>query len=83
VNWARQAEQKGTATPWPRPPAVSDQATVLVLYGDVPLIRPQTLQELLQAAVPLPRPLTAELEQPAGYGRIIRHSRPVARIVKA
>jgi bifunctional UDP-N-acetylglucosamine pyrophosphorylase/glucosamine-1-phosphate N-acetyltransferase len=74
VTWARQAEQKGTGHAVAQAiPAVSDQATVLVLYGDVPLIRSQTLQELLEAAgsgsLAL---LTAELEQPAGYGRIIR-----------
>ena len=86
VNWARQAEQKGTGHAVAQAtPAVSDQATVLVLYGDVPLIRSQTLQELLQAAgsgrLAL---LTAELEQPAGYGRIIRDKAgQVARIVES
>ena len=86
VNWARQAEQKGTGHAVAQAtPAVSDQATVLVLYGDVPLIRSQTLQELLKAAgsgsLAL---LTAELEQPAGYGRIIRDKAgQVARIVES
>ncbi|MEK9133429.1 MAG: NTP transferase domain-containing protein, partial [Pseudomonadota bacterium] len=86
VNWARQAEQRGTGHAVAQAmPAVSDQATVLVLYGDVPLIRSQTLQELLQAAgsgsLAL---LTAELEQPAGYGRIIRDKAgQVARIVES
>jgi bifunctional UDP-N-acetylglucosamine pyrophosphorylase/glucosamine-1-phosphate N-acetyltransferase len=86
VNWARQAEQKGTGHAVAQAtPAVSDQATVLVLYGDVPLIRSQTLQELLQAAgtggLAL---LTAELDQPAGYGRIIRDKAGrVARIVES
>jgi bifunctional UDP-N-acetylglucosamine pyrophosphorylase/glucosamine-1-phosphate N-acetyltransferase len=86
VNWVRQAEQKGTGHAVAQAtPAVSDQATVLVLYGDVPLIRPQTLQELLQAAgsdcLAL---LTAELELPAGYGRIIRDTAGrVARIVES
>jgi len=86
VNWARQADQKGTGHAVAQAtPAVSDQATVLVLYGDVPLIRSQTLQELLQAAgsgrLAL---LTAELEQPAGYGRIIRDAAgQVVRIVES
>jgi bifunctional UDP-N-acetylglucosamine pyrophosphorylase/glucosamine-1-phosphate N-acetyltransferase len=86
VNWARQTEQKGTGHAVAQAmPAVSDQATVLVLYGDVPLIRSQTLQELLHAAgsgsLAL---LTAELEQPAGYGRIIRDKAgQVARIVES
>ena len=86
VNWARQAEQQGTGHAVAQAtPAVSDQATVLVLYGDVPLIRSQTLQELLKAAgsgsLAL---LTAQLEQPAGYGRIIRDTAgQVARIVES
>ncbi|MBI3574556.1 MAG: bifunctional UDP-N-acetylglucosamine diphosphorylase/glucosamine-1-phosphate N-acetyltransferase GlmU [Gammaproteobacteria bacterium] len=86
VIWARQAEQKGTGHAVAQAtPAVSDRATVLVLYGDVPLIRSQTLQELLKAAgsgsLAL---LTAELEQPAGYGRIIRDpAGQVARIVES
>jgi len=86
VNWARQAEQKGTGHAVAQAtPAVSDQATVLVLYGDVPLIRSQTLQELLKAAgsgrLAL---LTAELERPAGYGRVIRDKAgQVARIVES
>ena len=82
VIWARQAEQKGTGHAVAQAmPAVSDQSTVLVLYGDVPLIRPQTLQELLRAAgsgsLAL---LTAPLEQPAGYGRIIRD--PAGRVTR-
>ena len=86
VNWVRQAEQKGTGHAVAQAaPAVSDRATVLVLYGDVPLIRSQTLLGLLQAAgsggLAL---LTAELEQPAGYGRIIRDpAGRVARIVES
>ena len=51
----------------------SAPATVLVLYGDVPLLRSTTLQPLVQAAaagdVAL---LTQYLEQPQGYGRIVR-----------
>ena len=86
VNWVRQAEQRGTGHAVAQAmPAVKDQATVLVLYGDVPLIRPETLQSLLAAAgsdsLAL---LTAELEQPGGYGRIMRDpAGKVARIVES
>lgn len=86
VNWVRQAEQHGTGHAVAQAmPAVKDQATVLVLYGDVPLIRPETLQTLLAAAgsdsLAL---LTAELEQPGGYGRIMRDpAGKVARIVES
>src|SRR5699024_7326042 len=53
--------------------AIPDDAQVLVLYGDVPLIRPNTLQRLVDAsdgrALAL---LTLELQDPSGYGRILR-----------
>ena len=86
VQWARQEEQKGTGHAVAQAmPTVADQAVVLVLYGDVPLIRPETLQDLLLAAgsdrLAL---LTAELDSPAGYGRIIRDpDGQVSRIVES
>ena len=73
-NWVLQAERKGTAHAMMLAlPNVDDQACVLVLYGDVPLIQAQTLRELTSAtdgkglAI-----LTAKLTDPSGYGRIIR-----------
>ncbi|GAB4508206.1 MAG: bifunctional UDP-N-acetylglucosamine diphosphorylase/glucosamine-1-phosphate N-acetyltransferase GlmU [Sulfuricaulis sp.] len=85
INWAHQAEQKGTGHAVAQAMSqVADQATVLVLYGDVPLIRPQTLQELLAAAGSGLALLTAELADPAGYGRILRDpAGQVARIVES
>jgi bifunctional UDP-N-acetylglucosamine pyrophosphorylase/glucosamine-1-phosphate N-acetyltransferase len=81
VQWAHQAEQKGTGHAVAQAmPRVSDQATVLVLYGDVPLIRPQTLQELLSAAGDGLALLTAELDDPGAYGRILRD--PAGRVVR-
>lgn len=81
-NWVLQAEQKGTAHAMMQAlPRVDDQACVLVLYGDVPLIQAQTLRELTSAtdgkglAI-----LTAELADPSGYGRIIRDDR--GRVMK-
>jgi len=59
--------------------------TLLLLCGDVPLLRAETLLEMLethhreQAAVTV---LTAELERPTGYGRIIRDDATVLRIVE-
>lgn len=54
-------------------PAIAAEATVLVLYGDVPLIAPATLEALTHVAakgqVGL---LTVELADPTGYGRILR-----------
>jgi len=55
--------------------ATGDAATILVLCGDAPLIKPATLKRLLQehrlnhAAVTV---LTAEMDNPTGYGRVIR-----------
>src|SRR3972149_6632117 len=85
IKWAHHAEQKGTGHAVAQAmPKVADQATVLVLYGDVPLIRPQTLRELLSAAGNGLALLTAELADPAGYGRILRDSDgQVTRIVES
>ena len=75
VTWAHQAEQKGTGHALAQAMSkVADQATVLVLYGDVPLIRTQTLQELLAAAGNGLVLLTAELDDPGAYGRLLRDS---------
>ncbi len=49
---------------------------VLILSGDVPLLAPSTLQELItiqQKEKPLATLLTAEMEDPTGYGRIVRN----------
>lgn len=75
VSWAMQTEQKGTGHAVAQAmPDVDPSATVLVLYGDVPLIRTETLHKLLAEthdgqALAL---LTVELTDPTGYGRIVR-----------
>ena len=49
---------------------------VLILYGDVPLIEVETLERLLQKVGPEQLALlTVELEDPTGYGRIVRTGR--------
>jgi bifunctional UDP-N-acetylglucosamine pyrophosphorylase/glucosamine-1-phosphate N-acetyltransferase len=54
---------------------IPDDHTVLVLYGDVPLIRSGTLQKLVAAAGEgALAMLTVNLEDAAGYGRIVRDS---------
>lgn len=56
---------------------------VLVIYGDVPLLSPATVGRLEKAAARVPLALlTAELDDPSGYGRVVRESRTVARIVE-
>ncbi len=74
VQWVEQREQKGTGHAVAQAiPQVNDDAAVLVLYGDVPLVSADTLKELLancdDGNLGL---LTVELDDPSGYGRIVR-----------
>lgn len=85
IKWALQAEQLGTGHALAQAmPAIDDKQIVLVLYGDVPLTQPQTLQPLLDTAargsVAL---LSVKLTDPSGYGRILRNNAGhVVRIVE-
>lgn len=83
LHWAEQAQQLGTGHAVEQAmPQVPDAAMVLVLYGDVPLIRSETLQRLLATSGRL-AVLVAELEDPTGYGRIVRDAEGrVAAIVE-
>ncbi|MFQ5936371.1 MAG: bifunctional UDP-N-acetylglucosamine diphosphorylase/glucosamine-1-phosphate N-acetyltransferase GlmU [Acidiferrobacterales bacterium] len=74
LHWVLQAEQHGTGHAVSQAlPAVANDAVVLVLYGDVPLIQPTTLGALIAAAgVEKLALLTAVLDDPTSYGRIIR-----------
>ncbi|OGA18640.1 MAG: UDP-N-acetylglucosamine diphosphorylase/glucosamine-1-phosphate N-acetyltransferase [Betaproteobacteria bacterium RIFCSPLOWO2_02_FULL_66_14] len=75
VEWVDQAEQLGTGHAVMQAlPRVSPDAEVLVLYGDVPLVRADTLRRLADAARGGLAILTAEAPDPAGYGRIVRSS---------
>ena len=76
VNWCEQAEQLGTGHAVQQAiEYISDDSDVLILYGDVPLLSTSTLDHLLTAKqyhkIAL---LTANLEDPSGYGRIVRDS---------
>lgn len=71
IAWVHQAEQLGTGHAVKLAlPGIPDQARVLVLYGDVPLIRTQTLKLLLDETGAL-AVLGAELDDPTGYGRLL------------
>ncbi len=77
LQWALQAEQKGTghAVMQAMPP-IPDDHLVLVLYGDVPLLRAATLRELVALAGSHALALlTVNLAEPTGYGRILRDAR--------
>lgn len=83
IDWVEQAERLGTGHAVQQAmPEVEQDARVLVLYGDVPLIRAETLQRLLEAEGRIAM-LAAELEDPTGYGRVLRDAAgKVARIVE-
>jgi bifunctional UDP-N-acetylglucosamine pyrophosphorylase/glucosamine-1-phosphate N-acetyltransferase len=69
--WVHQAQQHGTGHAMQLAmPGVPDAARVLVLYGDVPMLRASTLRSLIDVPAPL-AVLTAELPDPRGYGRIL------------
>lgn len=73
LNWIEQTERRGTGHAVLQAlPHLPERARVLVLYGDVPLIQAQTLSALLQAQTPL-AVLAAELDEPTGYGRVVRN----------
>jgi len=73
VTWAEQREQLGTghavAQTLDQIPA---EDTVLILYGDVPLLTSRALADLLDAAASGFAVLTARMSDPSGYGRIVR-----------
>jgi bifunctional UDP-N-acetylglucosamine pyrophosphorylase/glucosamine-1-phosphate N-acetyltransferase len=84
VEWVLQAEQLGTGHAVQQAmPRISEDAEVLILYADVPLVRPGTLQRLVEAARDGVAVMTAEPEDATGYGRIVRASADkLARIVE-
>lgn len=84
LNWVLQAEQLGTGHAVAQAnDNIHDDDTVLILYGDVPLIQTSTLNALLEAK---PKNglaiLTVNLDNPTGYGRIVRENGAVVGIVE-
>jgi bifunctional UDP-N-acetylglucosamine pyrophosphorylase/glucosamine-1-phosphate N-acetyltransferase len=84
VNWVHQAQQLGTGhAVLQAMPGIADQDLVLVLCGDVPLVRAETLRPLVEAARQGAAVLTVIVDEPHGYGRIVRDADGrVARIVE-
>ncbi|WP_447877837.1 bifunctional UDP-N-acetylglucosamine diphosphorylase/glucosamine-1-phosphate N-acetyltransferase GlmU [Serratia fonticola] len=84
LNWVLQAEQLGTGHAMQQAaPHFADDEDVLMLYGDVPLIAVETLKRLLavkpQGGIGL---LTVKLQDPSGYGRIVRENGNIVGIVE-
>jgi len=85
LDWAEQIEQLGTGHAVAQAmPLIPETGKVLILYGDVPLIKSSTLEAMLDACSDTEMSLlTIELDDPQGYGRIVRDSdKNVSRIVE-
>jgi len=81
--WVRQEPQLGTGHALLQAlPHLNTKAPTLVLYGDVPLTRAQTLRDLIGAAGKDMALLTIALDDPQGYGRIVRSRGSIKRIVE-
>lgn len=84
VRWAMQSEQLGTGHAVKEGmEGIEDDDTVLITYGDVPLTRGSTYQALLDAcndkSIGL---LTLMMDDPTGYGRILRNGGAVVGVVE-
>jgi len=84
VDWVLQDQQLGTAHAVQQAsPNIDDNDVALILYGDVPLIKPETLDALVKNIsgdnISL---LTVNLDDPTGYGRIVRDGNKVVAIVE-
>ena len=84
VNWVFQAEQLGTGHAMQQAaPFFADDENIMMLYGDTPLIQQSTLERLIaqkpENGIAL---LTVKLDNPTGYGRIIRENGSVVAIVE-
>jgi len=84
VEWVEQARRLGTGHALAQAlPGIPRAATVLVLNGDVPLVRAETLRKLVRAAGNGIAIATSDLSDPADYGRVVRDAKGrVRRIVE-
>jgi bifunctional UDP-N-acetylglucosamine pyrophosphorylase/glucosamine-1-phosphate N-acetyltransferase len=73
ITWAAQAEQLGTGHAVQQAmPGIPDDADVLVLYGDIPLLEASVLEALIDSPSEGLKVLTMKVAEPKGYGRIVR-----------
>lgn len=84
LRWALQEEQLGTGHAVQQAmPATPDDNRILILFGDVPLLTARTLKRMLTAtAADEVGVLTVDIDDPAGYGRIVRDGERVVAIVE-
>lgn len=84
LAFAKQEPQLGTGhAVMQAVPQLDDNAPTLILYGDVPLTTAASLQRLLDSAgADKLGILTVEMDNPTGYGRIVREHGSITRIVE-
>jgi bifunctional UDP-N-acetylglucosamine pyrophosphorylase/glucosamine-1-phosphate N-acetyltransferase len=84
LRWALQAEQLGTGHAVQQAmPETPDGNQVLILFGDVPLLTAASLSRLLEQTGPDDvAVLSVDMNDPTGYGRIIRDGDKVTGIVE-
>ena len=83
ITWVEQAEQLGTGHAVQQClPHIANDGITLILYGDVPLTRADTLRELISQAQSTGFSLlTVMMDDPSGYGRIVRDSKNDIRAI--
>ena len=85
INWVQQKEQLGTGHAVQQAESIiNDEDIVLILYGDVPLLESATIEGLLRKVDDTNMALlTVQLDNPTGYGRIVRNeNNDVLKIVE-
>lgn len=84
IQWVEQAEQLGTGHAVQMTlPVLPQEGMSLILYGDVPLVRQETLDQLLAVSSTTGiGMITLNVDNPTGYGRIIRDNDKIQAIVE-
>jgi bifunctional UDP-N-acetylglucosamine pyrophosphorylase/glucosamine-1-phosphate N-acetyltransferase len=83
LDWVLQGEQLGTAhAVMQAMPRLGADADVLILYGDMPVVRAETLRRLLEAGRDGLALLTADIPNHPSFGRVVRDGERIARIVE-
>ncbi len=84
ISWVEQTEQLGTGHAVKQvSPFIEDDDIALILYGDVPLIKTDTLKKMVDSVSDQSMSLlTVQLGNPTGYGRIVRANNKVTKIVE-
>ncbi|WP_416040892.1 bifunctional UDP-N-acetylglucosamine diphosphorylase/glucosamine-1-phosphate N-acetyltransferase GlmU [Acinetobacter lactucae] len=84
IQWVEQAEQLGTGHAVQMTlPVLPKDGISLILYGDVPLVRQTTLEQLVEVSSKTGiGMITLHVDNPTGYGRIVRQEGKIQAIVE-